>query len=123
MATTNVLPAASGKGRLIILWTLSGLVALAFIGAGGGKLAGTAVMVELFDKVGLGQWFRYFTGLLEVAAGIGLLISRYAFYAAVLLAIVMFGAIIAHITVLGGSPAPAAVLFVLSGIIAYLRKQ
>ena len=79
-------------------------------------------MVELFDKVGLGQWFRYFTGLLEVSAGIGLLISRYAFYAAVLLAIVMVGAIIAHVTVLGGSPAPAVVLFVLSGIIAYLRK-
>ena len=123
MITTNALPAAARKGRLITLWTLSGLVALAFIGAGGGKLAGTAVMVELFDKVGLGQWFRYFTRLLEVAAGIGLLISRYAFYAAVLLAIVMFGAIIAHVTVLGGSPAPAAVLFVLSGIIAYLRKQ
>ena len=123
MITTNALPAVSGKGRVITLWILSSLVALAFIGAGGGKLAGTAVMVELFDKVGLGQWFRYFTGLLEVAAGIGLLISRYAFYAAVLLAIVMFGAIIAHVTVLGGSPAPAVVLFVLSGIIAYLRKQ
>ncbi len=122
MTTTDKLPATTGKGRLITLWTLSGLVALAFIGAGGGKLAGTAVMVELFDKVGLGQWFRYFTGLLEVAAGIGLLISRYAFYAAVLLAIIMVGAIIAHVTVLGGSPAPAVVLFVLSGIIAYLRK-
>jgi len=122
MTTTDKLPATTGKGRLITLWTLSGLVALAFIGAGGGKLAGTAVMVELFDKVGLGQWFRYFTGLLEVSAGIGLLISRYAFYAAVLLAIVMVGAIIAHVTVLGGSPAPAVVLFVLSGIIAYLRK-
>jgi putative oxidoreductase len=122
MITTNALPAASGKGRLITLWTLSVLVALAFIGVGGGKLAGTAAMVELFDKVDLGQWFRYFTGLLEVAAGIGLLISRYALYAAVLLAIVMLGAIIAHVTVVGGSPAPAAVLFVLSGIIAYLRK-
>jgi len=123
MITTNALPAASGKGRLIALWTLSGLVALAFMGAGGGKVAGTTVMVELFDKVGLGQWFRYFTGLLEVAAGIGLLIPRYAFSAAVLLAIVMVGAIIAHVTVLGGSPAPAGVLFVLSGIIAWLRKS
>src|SRR5713226_10764421 len=98
MITTNALPAASGKGRLIILWTLSGLVALAFIGAGSGKLAGTAVMVGLFDKVGLGQWFRYFTGLLEVAAGIGMLIPRYAFYAAALLTMVMLGAIIAHVT-------------------------
>ena len=122
MNTTHELSTVSSKGGLITLWILSGLVALAFLAAGGAKLAGAAAMVEVFDKVGLGQWFRYFTGLLEVAAGIGLLISRYAFYAAVLLAIVMVGAIIAHVTVLGGSPAPAAVLFVLAGIIAYLRK-
>jgi uncharacterized membrane protein YphA (DoxX/SURF4 family) len=122
MITTNALPAAFGKGRLITLWILSGLVALAFIAAGGAKLAGAPAMVELFDKVGLGQWFRYFTGILEVAAGIGLLFSRYAFHAAVLLAIVMAGAIIAHVTVLGTSPAAPVVLFGLSGIIAYLRK-
>ena len=42
--------------------------------------------------------------------------------AAVLLAVIMFGAIVAHLTVLGGSPAPAAVLLVLSAAIAYLRK-
>jgi uncharacterized membrane protein YphA (DoxX/SURF4 family) len=122
MILTDTLPAASSKGRLISLWILSGLVALVFIAAGGGKLAGTAVMVDLFAKVGVGQWFRYFTGLLEVAGGIGLLFPRYAFYAAILLSIVMVGAIIAHVTVLGGSPAPALVLLVLSGIIAYLRK-
>src|SRR5260370_42672492 len=122
MTMSNELPAASGKGRLIILWTLSVLTALAFIAAGGSKLAGFPAMVELFDKVCFGQWFRYFTGLLEVVAGIGLLISRYAFYAVVLLAIVMVGAIIAHLTVLGNSPAAPVMLLVLSGIIAYLRK-
>jgi putative oxidoreductase len=104
MITTNALPATTGKGRITTLWILSGLVALAFIAAGSAKLAGAAAMVEVFDKVGLGQWFRYFTGALEVTAGIGLLIPRYAFYAAVLLAVVMIGAIIAHVTVLGGSP-------------------
>ena len=122
MITTSELPAATGKGRLSVLWILSGLVVLAFIGAGGAKLTGTAAMVELFDKVGLGQWFRYFTGLLEVAAGIGLLISRYAFYAALLLAVVMVGAFMAHVTVLGSSPAAPVALFVFTGIIAYLRK-
>ena len=122
MIATNTLPAVSGKGRLITLWTLSGLVGLLFMGAGAAKLAGTAVMVEMFGKVGLGQWFRYFTGLLEVAGGIGLLIPRYAFYAAVLIAIVMVGAIIAEVAVIGDSPAPAAVLLVLNGIIAYLRR-
>ena len=122
MITTSELPAATGKGRLSVLWILSGLVVLAFIGAGGANLTGTAAMVELFDKVGLGQWFRYFTGLLEVAAGIGLLISRYAFYAALLLAVVMVGAFMAHVTVLGSSPAAPVALFVFTGIIAYLRK-
>jgi putative oxidoreductase len=122
ITTTNALPANSGKVRLITLWTLSGLVALAFLGAGGAKLAGAAAMVELFDKVGRGQWFRYFTGLLEVAGGIGLLMPRYAFYAAGLLAVVMVGAIIAHLTVLGTSPAVPVVLLLLSGIIAWLRK-
>ena len=122
MITTSTPLVASGKGRLLTLWILSALVALTFVGAGAAKLAGAAVMVDLFAKVGLGQWFRYFTGLLELAAGIGLLISRYAFYAAILLAMVMVGAFIAHVTVLGSSPAAPIVLFVLTGIIAYLRK-
>src|SRR6202163_70869 len=122
MITTNALPAAPSKVRLITLWTLSGLLALAFLGAGGTKLAGVPVMVEMFNKVGLGQWFRYFTGLLEVAGAIGLMIPHYAFYSAVLLGIVMVVAIIAEVAVIGDSPAPPAVLLVLSGIIAYLRK-
>jgi putative oxidoreductase len=104
------------------LWILSSLVALAFLGAGGSKLAGAAAMVGLFDKIGVGQWFRYFTGSLEVAAGIGLLLPRYAFYAAALLALVMVGAIIAHLTVLGSSPAVPVVLLILVTVVAYLRK-
>jgi putative oxidoreductase len=123
MITTSALPVASVRGRLITLWILSGFAALLFIGVGGAKLAGAAAMVELFAKVGPGQWFRYFTGVLEVAAGIGLLISRYAFYAALVLAVVMVGAVIAHVTVLGTSPAAPLVLFVITGIIAYLRKS
>jgi putative oxidoreductase len=123
MITTSALPSASVRGRLITLWILSGFAGLLFIGVGGAKLAGAAAMVDLFAKIGLGQWLRYLTGLLEVAAGVGLLISRFAFYAAVLLAVVMAGAFIAHITVLGTSPAGPVVLFVLTGIIAYLRKS
>jgi len=70
MTTTNALPANSRKGRLITLWTLSGLVAVAFIGAGGTKLAGVPAMVEMFAKVGLGQWFRYFTTPLRILRGL-----------------------------------------------------
>lgn len=122
MTTTNTPPANSGKVRRIVLWILSGLLALAFLGAGGSKLAGAAEMVALFNTVGLGQWFRYLTGGLEVAGAIGLLIPRSAFYAAILLSLVMVGAIIAHFTVIGTFPAAPMVLLALSGTIAYLRK-
>jgi uncharacterized membrane protein YphA (DoxX/SURF4 family) len=122
MTTSNELPVASGKGHLIILWILSVLTALAFIVAGGSKLAGVPAMVAIFDKIGVGQWFRYFTGVVELTAGIGLLISRYAFYAALALVVVMIGANIAQLTVLAGSPAAPLALLFFNGIIAYLRK-
>jgi hypothetical protein len=43
-------------------------------------------------------------------------------FAPVLLMIVMAGAFVAHLTVLGSSPAAPIMLFILSGIIANLRK-
>ena len=58
--------AAPGKALNITLWTLQVLVALAFVGAAAGKLLGSADMIALFDAVGVGQWFRYVTGLLEL---------------------------------------------------------
>jgi putative oxidoreductase len=122
MTMSNELPSTSGKGGLIILWTLSVLTALTFLAAGIPKLIGAPAMVEIFDKVGFGQWFRYFTGILEVSSAICLLIPPYAFYGAVALAMVMIGAIIAQLTVLEHSLGAPVGLLVIAGIIAYLRK-
>jgi putative oxidoreductase len=122
MTMSNDLPTASGKRRLIILWTLSVLTALTFLAAGVPKLIGAPAMVEIFVKVGFGQWFRYFTGTLEVSSAICLLIPRYAFYGAVALAAVMIGAIIAQLTVLEHSLGAPVVLLIIAGAIAYLRS-
>jgi putative oxidoreductase len=119
----QAMPATSGKGRLITLWVLQVAAGLAFLAAGTSKLAGAQQMVAMFDKIGVGQWFRYVTGLLEVTGAISLFIPRFAFYGAALLVAVMAGAVATHLTVLGGSPAPAAILLVMSAIIAYLRKN
>jgi uncharacterized membrane protein YphA (DoxX/SURF4 family) len=116
------LPIQSTKGRTILLWVLQILAAAAFLAAGASKLAGAAPMVASFEKIGLGQWFRYVTGLMEVAGAIGLVIPGYSFYGASLLATIMAGAIIAHLAVLGGSPVAAIVLLLVTGTIAYLRK-
>ena len=105
-----------------LLWILQGLAALVFLAAGGAKLAGIQQMVDEFAKVGLGQWFRYFTGLLEVLGAIGLFLPRYSFYSGVLLSVVMIGAVISQLTVLRGSPIAPLVMLLLTSTIAYLRK-
>jgi DoxX-like family len=36
------------------------------------KLAGVPFMVELFDQIGIGQWFRLVTGVVEITGAIAL---------------------------------------------------
>jgi putative oxidoreductase len=110
------------KGLNIAGWVLQGLAAAAFLAAGGSKLAAAPAMVEIFAKLGAGQWFRYLTGTLEVIGAVALLVPRATFYGAALLTTVMIGAIVAHLAVLGGSPIPALVLLVIVGTIAWLRR-
>jgi len=114
---------ANSKGRIISLWILRILLAAAFLMAGGAKLAGAPAMVQLFAKIGIGQWFRIVTGLLEVSGAILLLVPRLTFYGASLLVIVLLGAVTAHLTVLGGNPAPPLVLLVLNGLTAWLTRS
>ena len=110
-----------GRGLNIVLWVLQALLAAAFLAAGGSKLAGVPQLVALFDQIGLGQWFRYFVGFLEVICAVGLLIPRLTAYAAAVLACVMACATGTHLAVIGGNPAPAIVLALLSGFVAYRR--
>jgi putative oxidoreductase len=114
--------ANSGKGRPVGLWVLRVLLGAAFLAAGGAKLAGAQAMVDVFEKIGVGQWFRIVTGLLEISGGFLLLIPRVTFYGAALLLLVMLGAVTAHLTVLGGSPAPAFILMILSALTAWLTR-
>jgi len=52
---------------------LKGLLALAFFAAAVLKLSGEEKMVAEFGQLGLGQWFRYVTGVIELS-GAGLLL-------------------------------------------------
>lgn len=110
------------KGKMIALWVLRVVVGLAFLAAGGSKLAGAPAMVAMFAKIGFGQWFRILTGLLEVAGAIGLFVPRLTAYGASILAVVMVGAIGFHLTTLGGNPGPPIVLLLLASSIVWLSK-
>jgi uncharacterized membrane protein YphA (DoxX/SURF4 family) len=125
--STGAPPSSRNSGKNVVAWILSVLVALEFLAAGCMKLIGNPQMVDVFAHVGLGQWFRYFTGVLEVLLAIGLLAPKRSLRAARLLMLVMLGAIIAHLTVLRGTPysAPwaAVATLVLLFVIARLRRS
>ena len=104
------------------LWVVRGLLALAFAGAGGAKLYGVPMLVEEFQHMGLGQWFRYFTGTLELLGAVLILVPSLAAFGAMLLICIMVGATLMHLLVIGGSPVPALVLLALSAIVAYAKR-
>jgi len=85
----------------LTLWVLQGLLALVFLCSGASKFSSHGIFwIELFAKIRIGQWFRYFTGGLEVICAALLLIPRTSAIAAALLACTMAGAILTHLFIL-----------------------
>ena len=104
-------------------WTVQALLALTFMAAGGAKLASDPSMVAIFDHVGIGQWFRYLTGAVEITGAVLILIPKAAIFGAALLACTMAAAIFTHLTVIGGNPLPAVVLLSLNLLVLWLRRN
>jgi uncharacterized membrane protein YphA (DoxX/SURF4 family) len=103
-------------------WILSLLLALIFLSVGSMKLMSRPAMVQEFAQVGLGQWFRYFTGLLEMAGAICILVPALSRWGAVVLAAVMSGAVVAHLTALHTPPTLPAILLVMVLAATWLRR-
>jgi uncharacterized membrane protein YphA (DoxX/SURF4 family) len=113
---------ARGKALVITLWVFQILLAGMFFLAGGNKLGGNAQMVGLFDAIGVGQWFRYVTGGLEVLGGVLLLVPRASGVGAALLIPVMLGAVITHLGLLHNSPAVPLGLLLALLFVAWGRR-
>ena len=106
----------------VLLWTAQIVLAAVFVYVATLRLTGASTSVQTFEKIGLGQWLRYLTGVVELAGGIGLLIPRLAGAAALGLVGVMIGATIANLVVL--TPALTALTIALgitSALIAWAR--
>ncbi len=80
-------------------------------------------MVSLFDAIGLGQWFRYVTGVIEVAAGIALLVPSAAIFGALLLIPTMVGAIVTNVFVVPASPVMPLLLLLAAAAVAWVRRH
>ena len=105
-----------------IAWSLQILLALVFLASGGAKLIALDPMVDLFAQIGVGQWFRVVTGLIEVSAALCLLKRSTAWIGAALIVCTMIGATIVHLAVVPSSPVGAVVLGVLAAIVLWLRR-
>jgi putative oxidoreductase len=84
------------KGKTVVVWILSVLVAAMFMLTGSFKLAMPAKVHEGFVHYGYSPWFGTFIGICELLGGIGLLIPRLAALAATGLSIIMVGAFFTH---------------------------
>ena len=111
----------TSRARTAAVWILSVAAAGMFLMAGWGKLAGAPQMVGLFDAIGVGQWFRYLTGVIEVGAALALFVPSVAAFAAAALAATMVGAIATHLFIVGGSVAIPVLLLAATSFIAWTR--
>lgn len=101
------------------------LLTVAFLGAGGVKLAGAEDIVAQFQEFGLPLEAMYAVGGLEVAGALGLWIRPLRVFAALGLIGLMIGAVGSHVMV--GHPAdqiiPSAALLVLLAIVLGLWRS
>src|SRR3954451_25149712 len=121
--TVTTLPVRRARFVTVFVWTLQVLGAAMFLFAGTSRLAGEPLMVQEFGTIGIGQWFRYLTGSIEIVSALLLLVPSLALYGALALAVTMVGAIITHLAIIGGSPAPAIVLLAATSAIAWIRAR
>ena len=110
-------------GVTIAVWALRVLMAALFLFAAFMKLTGRPMMVSEFDRIGLGQGFRYFTGSLELIGGIAVLIPRLSPFAAVLLALIDAGAFVAQVTTLHMDWIHTIIIGLVLGALIYLQRD
>jgi len=118
-------PIASDERELVAtvaLWLLSALLALPVAMGGVAKLTGEQQMVDLFTDIGAGQWLRPLVGVLEIAGAVGLVVPRVAGLAAGGLILLMLGAVVTNLVVLGTSPVLPLVFMALAVVVAVRRR-
>ncbi|WP_084956818.1 DoxX family protein [Thermoactinospora rubra] len=124
--TTTITPTrtrARRKAKTIALWAGQAVLAVQFAMGGAVKLAGDPAMVDMFEAIGAGQWFRYLVGALEVAAAIGLLVPRLCRMAALGLVGLMAGAAVTNIAILHTQPWLPLALGTVAALIVWGRRR
>lgn len=114
-----------GGWRNVTLWAIQIILCVVFLVMGIATLLNAAAIRPAFEQIGLGSWFRYFTGFLEILTAL-MLVSPMglAGVGALLGMCLMAGTIIAEILwPIGGSQILALVVLLLAAIVAWERTD
>jgi putative oxidoreductase len=95
------------------------------------KLTGAEDSTYVFSKIGVEPWARYGSAIAELIAVVSLLTLRFVWAGALITLVVITGAIVSHLTILGlvvqkdggGHFALAVVVFLCSAVTVYLHRQ
>ena len=110
----------------LTLWALQVILAAMFAYFGATKFdPHQKFWIQMFAQIGIGQWFRYVVGSLEIVCAALLLVPKAAAGAAAVLACTMAGAALVHLVVIGDGYAAVFPTFpmVLLLVIAWKRHQ
>lgn len=96
-----------------LLWAIRILIAALFFFEGIDKFSERPLWLRIFEEIGFGQWFRYFTGVVEVSGALMLLVPKATLAAVGLLGCTMIGALLVHLLAIGVGPQTAFVVILL----------
>lgn len=102
-----------GAGDVLATWLPRVAVALIFLSVGSEKFRSHGPWIRVFARIGLGDWLRYLTGVMQVGGALLLLVPPLVRFGAVVLGSTMIGAIAANVFVLNtglSAIIPAALL-------------
>jgi len=105
------------------------LLIIIFILAGGSKIAGAKVQIDAFNHLGLPQWFRVVTGLVQYVGVAGLIIGFWqpwaVAWAGAWLGITMLCGALAHLKVKDpiSKTIPALVLAVIAIVLLFIHTD
>ncbi len=102
------------KRRHMLLLAARLLMAVVFLVEGADKFSNSRLWIRVFNEIGWGKWFRYFTGAVEIAGALLLLVPLTAWVGAALLVCTMLGALTVHLFVMGVGRQTIAVVALMS---------
>lgn len=107
--------------RELLSWLMAIVIALAFITTGWPMIFGSEEVESEFIQWGYTIDFAHLVGILQIIAGILVLIPRLSIFGALMAILIMSGAVYTHFSTSIGSPGFAVVLLLLAIILLILR--